>query len=169
MLAPLTLPYLQVPGATGIAAIAAGAFHNMALSHRGEVSREWRDREVLLWPCFSSVSSRLPRRAFQTHLQTHTPSKGPLLGHQRQRPAGHVIAHMGLYSILPSCSSPGPKYLLQTHVPIQVYTWGTNDYGQLGNGCTSYDTEPRKVPGLEGVVVSGSVGLRLRLAVAGWH
>jgi alpha-tubulin suppressor-like RCC1 family protein len=27
----------------------------------------------------------------------------------------------------------------------EVLTWGTNDYGQLGNGSTSYNMEPSKV------------------------
>ena len=38
-------------------------------------------------------------------------------------------------------------------VHSQVYTWGTNDYGQLGNGTTNYDTLPRKVVDMDGVQV----------------
>ncbi len=37
----------------------------------------------------------------------------------------------------------------------QVYTWGTNDYGQLGNGNTSYQIEPMHVQLPEGEMVRG--------------
>jgi hypothetical protein len=37
----------------------------------------------------------------------------------------------------------------------EVLTWGTNDYGQLGNGSTSYSMEPSKV----GVVPEHSTGV----------
>ena len=34
----------------------------------------------------------------------------------------------------------------------EVFTWGTNDYGQLGNGSTSYSIAPCKVGGCMGLV-----------------
>lgn len=39
----------------------------------------------------------------------------------------------------------------------EVFTWGTNDYGQLGNGSTSYSTKPCRVVDLDHV--SRGVGL----------
>lgn len=35
----------------------------------------------------------------------------------------------------------------------EVLTWGTNDYGQLGNGNTSYQTRPCRVAELDHVKV----------------
>jgi len=43
----------------------------------------------------------------------------------------------------------------------QVYTWGTNDYGQLGNGNTSYDIHPRRVVDLDDVTITD-------IATGGW-
>ena len=36
----------------------------------------------------------------------------------------------------------------------EVLTWGTNDYGQLGNGHTGYCVTPARVPGMDHVLVS---------------
>ena len=43
-----------------------------------------------------------------------------------------------------------------------MVAWGINDFGQLGNGTTSYATSPGEVVGLEGIAVSD-------IAAAGWH
>jgi hypothetical protein len=44
-----------------------------------------------------------------------------------------------------------------------LYTWGINDFGQLGNGTTSYATQPQRIEeGLEGVAVAD-------VAAGGWH
>ena len=40
--------------------------------------------------------------------------------------------------------------------------WGINDYGQLGNGSTTYETKPCAVVGLEDVHVAD-------VAAGGWH
>lgn len=42
----------------------------------------------------------------------------------------------------------------------EVLAWGINDYGQLGNGTTTYETSPTRVPGLEGIA---------DIAAGGWH
>ena len=44
----------------------------------------------------------------------------------------------------------------------EVLAWGINDYGQLGNGTTFYETRPSRVVGLESVAVSD-------IAAGGWH
>ncbi|KAL4428032.1 hypothetical protein ABPG75_002121 [Micractinium tetrahymenae] len=44
----------------------------------------------------------------------------------------------------------------------EVFSWGINDFGMLGNGTTSYATEPERVEGLEGVAVAD-------VAAGGWH
>lgn len=43
-----------------------------------------------------------------------------------------------------------------------MLAWGTNDYGQLGNGSTCYSTVPSPVADLEGVAVAD-------IAAGGWH
>ena len=44
----------------------------------------------------------------------------------------------------------------------EVLAWGINDFGQLGNGSTFYETSPTKVVGLEGVRIAD-------IAAGGWH
>ncbi|GIL50419.1 hypothetical protein Vafri_6548 [Volvox africanus] len=44
----------------------------------------------------------------------------------------------------------------------RVLSWGMNDYGQLGNGSTTYSTAPRPVLDMDGVVVAD-------IAAGGWH
>eukprot|EP00983_Pelagomonas_calceolata_P015360 487630-Pelagomonas_calceolata.AAC.6 len=46
-------------------------------------------------------------------------------------------------------------------VHTQVFTWGTNDFGQLGNGNTSYDIHPRRVVDLDDVPIAD-------IATGGW-
>jgi alpha-tubulin suppressor-like RCC1 family protein len=43
-----------------------------------------------------------------------------------------------------------------------VLAWGINDFGQLGNGSTFYETSPTKVVGLESVRIAD-------IAAGGWH
>ena len=43
-----------------------------------------------------------------------------------------------------------------------MLAWGINDFGQLGNGSTFYETSPTKVVGLEGVRIAD-------IAAGGWH
>lgn len=44
----------------------------------------------------------------------------------------------------------------------RVFSWGTNDYGQLGNGNTTYQVEPRPVHGMENIKVAD-------ISAGGWH
>lgn len=44
----------------------------------------------------------------------------------------------------------------------EVLAWGINDFGQLGNGSTFYETSPTKVVGLEDIRVADIVA-------GGWH
>ncbi|CAL5222769.1 g5181 [Coccomyxa viridis] len=44
----------------------------------------------------------------------------------------------------------------------EVLAWGINDFGQLGNGSTFYETSPTKVVGLESVRIAD-------IAAGGWH
>ena len=43
-----------------------------------------------------------------------------------------------------------------------MLAWGINDFGQLGNGSTFYETSPTKVVGLESVRIAD-------IAAGGWH
>ena len=43
-----------------------------------------------------------------------------------------------------------------------MFAWGINDYGQLGDGSTSYATSPVKVVGLEGLAIAD-------ISAGGWH
>ena len=44
----------------------------------------------------------------------------------------------------------------------RVYTWGINDYGQLGNGGTRYCTAPNQVVSLDDVEI-------VDITAGGWH
>lgn len=44
----------------------------------------------------------------------------------------------------------------------EVVAWGINDFGQLGDGGTSYSTSPVKVIGLESVPIAD-------ISAGGWH
>mmetsp|Transcript_5358 Transcript_5358/g.15331 ORF Transcript_5358/g.15331 Transcript_5358/m.15331 type:complete len:664 (+) Transcript_5358:598-2589(+) len=44
----------------------------------------------------------------------------------------------------------------------EVFAWGINDFGQLGNGTTSYATSPVKVVGLEDLPIAD-------ISAGGWH
>lgn len=43
-----------------------------------------------------------------------------------------------------------------------VYTWGINEYGQLGNGGTKYSTVPKRVSSLDDIEI-------VDIAAGGWH
>ena len=43
-----------------------------------------------------------------------------------------------------------------------MFAWGINDYGQLGDGSTSYATSPVKVVGLENLAIAD-------VSAGGWH
>ena len=43
-----------------------------------------------------------------------------------------------------------------------MLAWGINDYGQLGDGSTSYATSPVKVVGLEDLAIAD-------VSAGGWH
>ena len=44
----------------------------------------------------------------------------------------------------------------------EVYSWGINDYGQLGDGTTDYATVPVRAVGLDDVKIAD-------ISAAGWH
>lgn len=44
-----------------------------------------------------------------------------------------------------------------------MFAWGINDFGQLGDGSTSYATSPVKVVGLESVPNVSDI------SAGGWH
>ena len=43
-----------------------------------------------------------------------------------------------------------------------MLAWGINDFGQLGNGSTFYETQPTQVAGLEDVRIAD-------INAGGWH
>ncbi len=51
---------------------------------------------------------------------------------------------------------------MQTCRSGRVLSWGIADFGQLGNGTTSYATNPEPVQGLEDVIIAD-------IAAGGWH
>ncbi|CAL8461917.1 g1448 [Coccomyxa elongata] len=56
----------------------------------------------------------------------------------------------------------GAFHNLALNAAGEVLAWGINDFGQLGNGSTFYETSPTKVVGLEDVRVADIVA-------GGWH
>eukprot|EP00887_Chlorella_sp_A99_P001925 scaffold18.g1925.t1 len=56
----------------------------------------------------------------------------------------------------------GAFHNLALNAAGECFTWGINDFGQLGNGTTSYATEPQCVVGLEDVFLAD-------IAAGGWH
>ncbi|PSC75605.1 ultraviolet-B receptor UVR8-like [Micractinium conductrix] len=58
--------------------------------------------------------------------------------------------------------SCGAFHNLALNAAGECFTWGINDFGMLGNGTTSYATEPERVVGLEEVFIAD-------VAAGGWH
>lgn len=127
-------------------AIYVPGFHNLALGAQ-------------VWPGTAPLRVSPPPLPPPPPSPTHT---RPLRPHSGRGLKLDIASLTLLYVLSPLCYSPaGP----QPHPPRtqgEVFSWGINDFGQLGNGTTNYATTPEPVCGLEGVFISD-------VAAGGWH
>ena len=117
--------------------VAAGGMHSVALSESGEV---WQWGEP--WGEFEMTVNREPRRL-----------------RMRGMPQTAAAATAGERFVRVAC---GSFHNLALTASGAVYSWGINDYGQLGDGTTINARDLVLVQGLEGVVV-------VDIACGGWH
>ncbi len=132
-----------VPGATNIAKIACGAFHNLAFSWYN--SKRPGYRSLLSLSCF-----------YTGHMALGSPQHRLLTASSGQ--AGREC------SFVTCCCSPAAQSMItgSSCREGEVFAWGINDYGQLGDGSTSYATSPVKVVGLENLAIAD-------VSAGGWH
>lgn len=140
----------KVPGATDIVKLACGAFHNLALNACAFLPlMPWR-----------------PPRLFSLGLHLHAPWLVPAPDKSLPvvPPPGVVVIRSCRSIILclpgqgfgepPACQGcrdvkenklEGSYLAWHGRRAGEVLAWGINDFGQLGNGSTFYETEPTKV------------------------
>ncbi len=119
----------RVEGLPRIAAVSAGAFHSIALG---------RDGSVWAWGNNSDLQIGLvPDQEIYDLNET-------LVGRRSLEPV--KVINDSIIEI-----AAGGHHSLALHESGQVYAWGANDRGQLGNGTTQSHGKPSLVAGLEHV------------------
>jgi alpha-tubulin suppressor-like RCC1 family protein len=127
-----------VPGLTGVTAIAGGGYHSLVLKSDGTV-----------WAWGDNRFGQLGNGTFTPNAPygTATPAQVP-----------------GLTGIV-AIASGNTYHSLALKSDGTLWTWGDNEYGQLGNGTVTDSATPARVPGLTGVVtVAAGFGHSLALA-----
>ena len=157
--------------------VAAGGTHSAALTEDGCV---WTWGEP--WGDFSVVMSRAPRPVPLSSSSSSfegggdggragfggaSPSSPPFFSPSSSSPSPSPYASSSL-SLLPPCRPRAAKLAcgaFHTLVLLEggeVRAWGINDFGQLGTGSTTYETQPAPVAGLP-------EGGAADIAAGGWH
>ena len=127
------VPTMCLP-ALRVCSVSAGGMHSLALTEDGQL---WTWGEP--WGSFSMTIDRRPRR-----VEAEDPEEVAERG-------GFVAIACGAFHNL-ALTSTG-----------EIYTWGLNDYGQLGLGHTASVTAPQRIiEGLEGVAIAD-------ISAGGWH
>jgi Regulator of chromosome condensation (RCC1) repeat len=170
-----------VPGTANIAKIACGAFHNLALSWSASAGPASLCRASR--PC--AVRTPAPQDGTISHsLHLFAVQMGAEAAPVPVIPAGCCRESLRRRACTWVCARRQKlalggggnhcKELGRVAVSLvclrcvgaarqgEVVAWGINDFGQLGNGTTSYATEPVKVLGLEDMKVAD-------IAAGGWH
>ncbi len=152
-----------------IVAISAGWDHSMALekyevydpfepnydpNHKGRVYT-WGDNEA------SSQSLYGGRLGNGTTTSSSTPV---VVRRGQQEPEDPCNADPNLTRIIAISAGEGHSMVLD--VDRYVYTWGSNYYGQLGNGCDDPCTTPVRVVGKDGV---GYLENIVAISAGYWH
>ena len=125
---------LQAAGLTGVTAIAAGAFHSVALKSDGTVWF-WGDNRHAQFDG-SGLNQPTPVQVLQCSTVNGVTTCPPLTGVT-------AIAAGAFHTV--ALKSDGT-----------VFTWGSNGGGQLGNGTAADQSNPAAVAGLTGVTAVGA-------------
>ena len=133
----------KVEGLPEIAAVSAGAFHSMALGTDGSVWAWGNNTDLQI--------GLVPDQHIYDLNET-------LVGRRCLEPV--KIIDDGIIAI-----AAGGHHSLALHESGQVYAWGANDRGQLGNGTTQSHGNPSLVAGLEHITQIAA-GYQHNLAVA---
>ena len=120
---------VQVEGLPSILAISAGFMHSMALGADGSVWVWGNNTEKQVGDVADEIISG---------------NNGNVLGRRRLTPA--IVVFSGAVSI-----AAGGQHSMYLNKQGQVFAWGDNRKGQLGDGTSQSHASPLIVPGLENV------------------
>jgi alpha-tubulin suppressor-like RCC1 family protein len=184
----------QIPGLTGVVAIAAGSYHGVALKSDGTVvtwgqnSQRQLGNSTTAQPGPPSTISGLTGVVAIGAGRDHTSAlrgDGTVVSWGGNVSGSAAATHVSSKSTPAAVIAPGDSGLVQVaggygHALAltsegDVLAWGSNNYGQLGDGGTSTSATPKQVAGLgSGVrqvatsLYYASYALKADGSVAGW-